>query len=192
MKRIVHTSNWGCRRSGLYECVKDQIKYERKHGFDSQMTFFAHDKPKDFIAVDDGWLSPITWEESKNADLYIIHHGLPAELDEKKNPKKKVLVVHGTVEYLLLEEVFSHAEKTGFNQHINMLRDCDVAVAVNPHDYDIYKIYDDKNRLCLVHDAIDTERFTIDGYQHPFVNHPQILFCDSLRINKLGWHKEFP
>lgn len=186
--RVIHFSNWGCRRSGLYECTKDQIKFERKHGIDSQMAFFAHDKPKDSTLSDDGWLSPISWSECKDADLYVVHHGLPEELNDKVNPKKKVLVVHGTVEYIILEEIFSKAEKTGFNQHINLLRDFDACVAVNPHDYDIYKIYDEGDKLSMIHDAIDVDRFTIEGYQHPFVHHPQILFCDSLRINKHPAH----
>jgi glycosyltransferase involved in cell wall biosynthesis len=183
--KIVHFSNWGLRRSGLYECTKDQIKYERKYGIDSQLALFEHDKPnKDWI--DDNWLKPIPWEECKDADLYVIHRGLPAELDKKEKPV--ITVIHGTVEFLMLEELFSNAEKTPFNTHINLIRDCAACVAVNPHDFDIYKLYDIDNKLELIHDAIDIERYTIEGYQHPFNNRPQILFCDSLRVNKYPAH----
>jgi glycosyltransferase involved in cell wall biosynthesis len=40
----------------------------------------------------------------------------------------------------------------------------------------------------MIHDAIDVERFTIEGHQYPFNHHPQILFCDSLRPNKFPSH----
>jgi len=185
--KVIHFALWGPRQSGLYECTKDQIKYERKHGIDSQMACSEEGKPSKAL-VDDGWLSPVSWEECKDADLYVIHRGLPPELYDKETPKKNVFIIHGTVEFLMLEEVSTRAETTGFNTHINLLRDSGACVAVNQHDFDIYKIYDVKNKLEMIHDAIDTERFTIDGYQHPFSNHPQILFCDSLRINKHPAH----
>jgi len=88
----------------------------------------------------------------------------------------------------MLEEVASQAEKTGFNTHINLIRDTAASAAVNQHDYDIYKLYDPGDKLSMVHDAIDIERYTIDGYAHPFDHHPQIVYCDSLRPNKHPAH----
>ena len=185
--RVVHWAMWGPRKSGLYECTKDQIKYERKHGIDSLLGLMDIDKPTTHL-IDDGWLSPATWDECKNADIYVIHRGVPETLTDEKKRKKNVFVIHGTAEFLMLEEVASNAEKTAFNTHINLLAENDACIAVNQHDYDIYKIYDGKNILEMIHDAIDVERYTIEGYQHPFVYHPQILFCDSLRINKHPAH----
>lgn len=185
--RVVHWAMWGRRRSGLYECTKDQILYERKHGIDAQLGLMDVETP-DKSLIDDGWLSPISWDECKNADLYVTHRGVPAKLVDKKNPKKSIFIIHGTAEFLMLEEVSSNADTTAFNTHINLLAENDACVSVNQHDYDIYKIYDGKNSLSMIHDAIDVARYTIEGYQHPFVYHPQILFCDSLRINKHPAH----
>jgi glycosyltransferase involved in cell wall biosynthesis len=185
--KVAHFAMWGCRQSGLYECAKDQIKYERKHGIDAILACSDDENPNPKL-IDDGWLSPVSWEEARGSDLYVIHRGLPSKLDDKANPKKNIFVVHGTAEFLMLEEVASHAETTPFNTHINLIRDCDLSVAVNQHDFDIYKIYDNKNRLSLIHDAIDVERFTIEGYQHPYLMSPRILFCDSLRPNKHPAH----
>lgn len=182
--RVIHFSNWAPKRSGLYECVKDQIKYERKQGIDAQLALFETKEPEDLI--DDDWLSPISWQECEDADLYVIHRGLPGELEKLNKPD--IMVIHGTVEFLMLEEVYSQANKTPFNTHINLIKNCDKSVAVNQHDYDIYKLYDADNKLEMIHDAIDLERFTIDGYKHPYNNHPQILFCDSLRPNKYPSH----
>lgn len=185
--KILHFSNWAPRRSGLFEAVKDQIKFERKLGIDSQMALFETENP-DKNLLDDNWLSPISWNECENADIYVIHRGLPQKFDTPENKKKVITVIHGTVEYLMLEEIISDANKTPFNTHINLIKDCAASVAVNPHDYDIYKLYDANDKLSMIHDAIDTERFTIDGYSHEFLNHPQILFCDSLRVNKHPAH----
>jgi glycosyltransferase involved in cell wall biosynthesis len=185
--KVVHFSQWGPRVSGLYECTKDQIKYERKHGIDAQLAFPDHDRGQE-ILVDDGWLSPIFWKDCRDADLYIIHRGLPEELRDKESPKKTIFIAHGTAEFVMIDEVSSHAEKPAFNAHINNIFMHDASVAVNPHDYDIYKIYDGKDRLNLIHDGIDIEKFTVDGYQHPYANHPQILYCDSVRVNKHPAH----
>ena len=182
--RSVHWSNWAPRRSGLYECAKDMIKYERKLGIDSQMAIYETENPKNLM--DDDWLIPVSWEETKDADIFIIHRGIPAGLEDKK--KKTVLIIHGTIECLMLEEVFSNAESGIFNTHINLIKSYDVSVAVNQHDYEVYKLYDPADKLILIDDAIDTERFTLEGYKYPYTHHPQILWADSLRVNKFPAH----
>jgi glycosyltransferase involved in cell wall biosynthesis len=182
--KVVHFSNWAPKRSGLYECAKDQIKYERKLGIDSQMAIYETEIPNSSL-IDDEWLKPITWNECKDADLFVIHRGLPKELEDLKKPD--IMVIHGTVEFLMLEELFSHAEKTPFNTHINLIKNCDASVAVNQHDHQIYSLYDLGNKLTLINDSIDTERFQIEGNKYPYT-HTQVLFCDSLRPNKFPSH----
>lgn len=178
--KIVHWSNWAPRRSGLYECVKDAIKYERKYGFNSQMAITETENPKDLI--DDGWLTPISWAEAKDADLFLLHRGLPKTMEGLKQPI--IFVIHGTYDFLLLEEVFTKAESTQFNSHINLLKHCDFSVAVNEHDRQVYSQYIAKDKLILINDNIDVERFTIEGYKYPMVHSPSILFADSIRPNK--------
>lgn len=183
--KVYHFSNWAPRRSGLYECTKDQIKYERKHGIDSQMIVSELEEPNESF-IDDGWLRPIPWSAANDADLFVVHRGVPEKL--LKHGKPEVLVIHGTVEFIMLEEVYSQAEKSGFNNHINLIKGSTKSVAVNQHDYDIYKLYDEFDNLSLIHDAIDVERFTIEGNKYPYNRHPQILFADSLRPNKYPAH----
>lgn len=187
MLRVIHWSNYAPRKSGLFECAKDQVKYERKFGIDSQMAIYERENP-DENWIDDGWLKPISWKETEDADLHIIHRGLPKEIEDKIPDKKKIVVIHGTSDFLVLDEVMSSAERTPFNTHINLINKNDAAVAVNPYDYEIYKLYDYNNKLTYIQDSIDFERFNLDEYKYPFMHHPQIIFCDSLRINKNPSH----
>ena len=166
-------------------CAAEQIKYERKFGIDSQMAITEIENPSDNL-IFDNWLKPISWDKCKDADLFVIHRGLPVKLNELKKPN--IMIIHGTVEFLLLEEIFSKAEKTAVNTHINLINNCDASVSVNRHDFDIYKLYDPSNKLNLIHDAIDIEKYTIEGNKYPYNHHPQILFCDSLRPNKYPAH----
>ena len=68
--KVAHFSLWGCRQSGLYECTKDQIKYERKLGIDSVLGLFDVENPEEGLQ-DDGWLSPVSWEQCKDADVFV-------------------------------------------------------------------------------------------------------------------------
>ncbi len=185
MKSILHFSNWAPSKSGLYECTKDQVKMERKAGLNSQ---FAIYNTKDPVGYVDDWLTPVSWDFAEQADIFVIHRGLPAEISQKFPNTKKVIVLHGTSEYLLLDDIFSGGEKQGFNSHINYINNYDGASVVNQHDYDILKLYDYNDKLRMIHDAIDMERYNLNGYKYPYKNHPQILYCDSLRINKNPAH----
>jgi glycosyltransferase involved in cell wall biosynthesis len=98
------------------------------------------------------------------------------------------MVIHGTSDFLVLDEVVSKAENTSFNTHINLINKFDKSVAVNTYDYEIYKLYDYYDRLSYIQDSVDLERFNLEGYKYPFMYHPQIVFCDSLRINKNPSH----
>lgn len=185
MLRILHFSNFAPRKSGLYECTKDQIKYERKLGLDSQMAIYEIENPKD---LQDDWLKPVPWDWAKNADIFVIHRGLPTKVQNLFPDTKRVVVLHGTSEFLILEDIISEAETQNFNSHINFINRNHATTIVNEHDYDILKLYDYNDKLSLITDAIDMEEYNLEGYKYPYKNHPQILFCDSLRINKHPAH----
>jgi len=185
--KVLHFSNYAPRKSGLYECCKDAIKFERKYGVDSQMALFEYKEPEK-CWIDDGWMQPVSWDWAENADLFIIHRGLPSEVEIKYPDKKQIVVIHGTSDFLMLNEVLTKANETSFNTHINLINNCAASVAVNTYDYGIYKLYDYKDKLTYIQDSIDFEKFNLEGYKYPFLRHPQIIFCDSLRINKNPSH----
>jgi glycosyltransferase involved in cell wall biosynthesis len=126
---------------------------------------------------------------------------MPKEVENKFPKTKQIVVIHGTSDFLVLNEILSKANETSFNSHINLINNCAASVSVNLYDYEIYKLYDYYTKLEYIQDSIDLERFNLEGYQYPFLWRPQILFCDSLRINKnpshILWamakiHKEIP
>jgi len=180
----MHFANWAPSRSGLYECVKDQIKYERQNGIDSQLAIYETEHPNQNL-IDDGWLKPVSWDWAKNATVFVIHRGLPEKIKNKFPKTKKVLVIHGTSDFLVLDEVISKADTTPFNSHINLINSTDVSVAVNKHDFEVYKLYDySGKKMRLIHDAIDVSRYNLKGEKYKYKEHPQIIWSDSLRINK--------
>jgi len=185
MIRILHFSNFAPNRSGLYACTRDQIKYERQMGIDSQMAVYENEEA---LNLKDDWLTPVSWDWAKNADIFVVHRGLPPKVQKLFPNTKRIVVLHGTTEYLILEDIFSKAEQQNFNSHINFINRNDATTIVNQHDYDILKLYDYNDKLHLINDAVDMEKYNLKGYKYPYKNHPQILYCDSLRINKHPAH----
>lgn len=181
---VVHWSNFAPSQSGMYESVKDQIKYERKEGLRSEIAI--HHVEKDEEIRTDGWLTSISWEEAKKADIWVMHSAIPAHLKELSKSKKRIAVLHGPTEHMLLKEWTK--ESASFNLHINLLWEYDAAICLNKHEYDIMKFYDEKVGRCrYIPNSIDLERFK-DVQPWKYSNHPAIISCDTPRIEKLPFH----
>lgn len=184
---IVHWTNWAPRQSGMFESVKDQVRYERKAGLQSDLAE-PNEKHKEGRAdTDDGWLSPISWEKAKAADIHVLHSWIPDEIRKMKE-KKFVAVLHGPSEHMLWKEWVSERKDEAFNLHINILWKYHATVVLNQHEYDIMKLYDEYGRLSYIPNSIDLERYRADDFAWKYANHPAILSCDVLRIEKLAAH----
>lgn len=183
---VVHWGNWGPRVSGMYESCKDQVKYERKEGIRSEYAVHYVEVPED-KHVDDGWFRPISWEEAKKADVWVLHSGFPDELKSVALTKKRVGVLHGPTEHLILKE-WSNVPGSSLNVHINLLWEMDATVCLNTHEYDIMRLYDEKvNRCRYIPNSIDLERIeNVAPWEYDY--HPAILSCDTPRIEKLNHH----
>jgi len=180
--KIAHLSLWAPRASGLYEATKDLIKYERKLGLESE--FVESDvkdpDPKQFT---DEWLTAKPWSWAQDADILVVHRSLPNEL---ANKKPKIVVMHGPIEIMMM---FEHSsEKDNFNFNINLIWDYDVCVAITPQDYEIAQHYDEKGHLRYIEDAIDLERYSLDGWSWEYKYHPAIISADTIRLNKIPLH----
>ena len=168
----------------MYESTKNQIKYERKAGLESDFAnaYEAIPPPEQV----DGWLTPITWEESKKADVWVFHSKFPDELKPLSKEKVTVAILHGPTEHMVLKEWSKQGGD--LNLHINLLWGLDATVCINQHEYDVMKHYDEKgNRLYYIPNSIDLDdykKITPWEYQH----HPAILSCDTPRIEKLPLH----
>ena len=185
---IVHWSNYAPRQSGMFESVKNQIKYERKAGIQSDLAD-PHEKNKEGRAdVDDGWLSPISWEQAKKADIYVLHSWIPDEIKKIKG-KKHVAILHGPNEHMLWKEWVSERKEEAFNLHINILWKYDATVVLNQHEFDIMELYDEYGRLHYIPNSIDLERYQNAAIpKWEYAHHPAILSCDVLRLEKLPAH----
>ena len=189
MTFVVHWTSWGPRVSGMYESVKDQIKAERAEGLRSEFGEPNEEKIKDEW-VDD-WLTPITWDEAKKADIWVLHAKFPDTLNEFAKTKVRVAVLHGPSEHL----IFKEWTKSGgsLNTHVSLLWDMDATVCINTHEYDIMKIYDEKvdkdgkGRCHYIPNSIDLERVK-DVHPWAYDNHPAIISCDTPRVEKLPTH----
>ncbi len=186
--KIVHWSNWAPRQSGMFESVKDQIKYERKAGLQSDLAD-PHDKWKEGRAVtDDGWFSPISWKQAEDADIHVLHAWIPDEIKKLKG-KKHIAVLHGPNEHMFWKEFTTNRKEEAFNLHISILWKYDATVVLNKHEFDILELYDEHNKLNYIPNSIDLERYQDKNVMKwEYVNHPAILSCDVLRLEKLPAH----
>ena len=184
--KVVHWSNWGPRVSGMYESCKDQVKYERREGIESNLAIHYLDEPTE-KHVDDGWLKPINWTEAKKADVWVLHSGIPTELADHQKLKKTVGWLHGPTEHLTFKE-FNKVKGGSLNTHINLLWEMDATVCINTHEYDIMKLYDEKGDRChYIPNSIDLER--LEGIiPWEYTSHPAIISCDTPRVEKLNHH----
>uniref|UniRef100_A0A6M3JCK9 Glycosyltransferase n=1 Tax=viral metagenome TaxID=1070528 RepID=A0A6M3JCK9_9ZZZZ len=180
---IVHWSNWGPRVSGMYESVKNQIKYERREGHTSDITISHCEDP--LPSQMDDWLIPICWEAAKKADVWVLHSNIPGKLVEDRKKKVSIAVLHGPTEHVMLQE---WQKENSFNLHVDLLWKMDATVCLNQHEYDIMKLYDEKVGRCrYIPNSIDLEELKIEAmweYDH----HPAIISCDTPRIEKLPFH----
>lgn len=183
---VIHWSNWGPRVSGMYESCKDAVKYERREGIKSDLAIHYVEKP-DEKHVDEGWFKPISWEEAKKADVWVLHSGFPTELDELSKTKKTVAVLHGPTEHLTFKE-WTKVKGGSFNTHINLLWEMDATVCINTHEYDIMSLYDEKKDRChYIPNSIDLERLqNVQPWEYD--HHPAIISCDTPRVEKLNYH----
>jgi len=181
--KVAHFTFWAPRRSGMYESVKDQIKYERKEGLESHLVDPNHEKPDETL-IDDGWLTVSPWELARECDIWVLHGKIPNELDDLFDKKVTVAVLHGPNESLILKEWAK--QNASFNTHISILWKYDATVTLNQHEYDIMRLYDEKTNRChYIPNSIDLERYPVAGDKWVYHNRPAIGSFDVNRLEKL-------
>jgi glycosyltransferase involved in cell wall biosynthesis len=87
---------------------------------------------------------------------------------------------------MLWKEFTSNRSDEAFNLHLRILWEYDATIVHYDHEWDILKLYDEYDRLHLVMNSIDLKRYqNDDSLAWKFWNHPAILSCDTVRIEKL-------
>ncbi len=184
--KIAHFCQFAPKASGMYICTKEQIKYERRAGLESEMIEPSNEVPPAWM--EDGWLKPNTWNWAAGADVWVLHRSIPAKLNAVKKNKGTVFILHGSAEVMLLNEHVSHGNNKAFNMSISNLWDFDKTVALCPHDYEIMRLYDEREKLVHIQDAIDLEEYTPEGPRWEYEKHPAIVSTDTIRTTKLPAH----
>lgn len=185
---VAHFAWWAPRLSGLFQSTKDQIKYERRVGLRSE--FVDCENPDGKVDAKDSWLSPITWDECKKADIWVMHSKIPPDMREEFNGKIPVVaVIHGPAEHMIIQEWGTNREETSFTvTHINLAWNYDAAIVLNKHELDILELFDEHKKVRYIPNSIDLEEYPIDGPKWEYWNRPAIISCDVPRIEKLPVH----
>lgn len=185
--KVAHFAMWAPRRSGLFEYVKDQIKYERRAGLDSIFINCDTENP-DPSSHTDGDLVAQGWDAAKDANVWVMHRMVPVKLYKDLKKHGSVAVLHGVIEYMLMQEIYENGKELKFSLHLNLMRQYDRTVAINETDYEILKQYDTLDRLVYIRDSIDLERYTPEGTKWEYEHHPAIVATGSPRFNKIPVH----
>jgi len=173
----------------MYESVKDQIKYERRAGIKSDLVDpHKEEGGEKYNLLDDGWYSPIPWEAAKEADIWVMHYTIPEKLMPLFDQKITVAVLHGPTEHCLLKEWTSELKNRSFDSHVSCLWKYDATVVINQHEFDIMKLYDEKERLHYIPNSIDLERVPQEGPIWQYDHRPAIASFDVTRLEKLPVH----
>ena len=187
--KVAHFTGWAARRSGMFESVRDYVRYERRAGIDSMLCDPLRENPGDHL-IDDGWLSPVSWKEAAKADVFVLHRSIPESLKKLKANKVMIANLHGPTEHCLFEEWTSGRANKAFLYHILIMWEYDATVVIYSHEWDIMKHYDEKNKLYYIPNSIDLERYapTENDYVWPYDSSPTIGSFDTNRIEKLPCH----
>jgi hypothetical protein len=194
--KVIHFCQLAPNKSGMYESTKDQIKYERRLGLESDM---VDPFVKENASEVDGWLECVDWEKAKEAEVWVVHAGIPPPLQEylavSGNKEKHVVVtnMHGPVEGMLFKEcssnMFGLHEDRSFTQiHIGWIWEHDACVVINQHEYDVSKLYDEHNHLHYIPNSLDLERIDPEATKWPYTNHPSVVVADCVRFEKNPAH----
>lgn len=183
--RIIHFTSWAPKLSGMFESVKDQIKYERREGIESDLVDTIDGKTN---VTDDGWLTPVPVEKAMDADIWVPHAKIPEKVKPHWPEKKVVFVLHGPSEHMLLTEWTTDRRIPAFDSHVQILHKYHATVVLNKHERDIMELYDHLGRLHYIPNSIDLERVQTDGPAWEYDNRPAIASFDVPRLEKLPTH----
>ena len=106
--KVAHFVRYGPHQSGLYETTRDMCAAEIKMGLDSYIVDTIHmetqGEPRQTAAFDRGVVVNPP-DKADDADVHVLHSGIPEPLFGKK---PIVVVLHGAPEYVFHSEVMLH------------------------------------------------------------------------------------
>jgi glycosyltransferase involved in cell wall biosynthesis len=182
--KVAHFSLWAPGRSGLFHACIDQIKYERRAGIDAMFMHSDVKNPEPARFTEDD-ITAQPWSAAMDADVWVLHRAIPGELMQYLPKKKSVAILHGTSEIMVLHEIESGGTNDKFNMHVDFMNSFNKVVTITKADTQIMKLYENgRNKVVYINDAIDLEKFTIEGHSWDYKYRPAIISTSNIRINK--------
>ena len=185
---IAHWSVFAPGQSGLYETVKDLIKYENRiPGVLAGMV--TPDKPEG--GEQDQTFSPPLVTQShawaiKIANIHMIHYR-SAWGSEMLKPR--VFMAHGTIEACVESEMSDYGEKgRSFTSSIDRITNCDATIVFSKRAEYYWKQFDRTNKIHRVTKGIDLERFKPIGMGVDLMGEPAIGYAEVWRGIKHPLH----
>jgi glycosyltransferase involved in cell wall biosynthesis len=187
--KIAHTLKFYPRTSGLYETAREIIQGELAQSIDARILDVREDTGYSNYKYDRG-IQTCDLEWFKNADLYVMHQMIPAELLKEIN-KPIVVILHGTPEACYMSDIWDKANS--FNLILELVKDKRMTFVTLWERHFHYWNNIAPGRVVYVPSCVDFDTFDPDiitpyKFNGKSCGKPNILFADTWRIVKDPFH----
>jgi len=182
--KVAHFARFGPNQCGQYHTVKDLMYGERQHGIDAQFidSYMDGDKQHCGEIKSDGWLTTVSSDWVKEADVLVLHSFIPKKFKETRKPI--ISMLHGRPENTYLLESY---EKLGtWSSYFTRSKDPQYKVYVTfwPELLPIYQRMIPKEKLFCIPAPVNLEDFSPEGPKFDFGKYsgtPNIIVTDMWR-----------
>lgn len=191
---IAHWTMFAPGKSGMYETVKELVKYENRMPGVLAGLVEPQDKPD---CKAGGKVDPIdtdivtqTWNWGlQEANVHMVHFtAIPYGL----RLRPKIFMIHGQAESSLYSELDPAEHKfSSFNTAAQFLDVCDASICLHKREYYYYKQFDHGHKLNYIRRGVDLERWKPEGMKMNLNGKPSITFGEVWRIFKDPMHLMF-
>lgn len=184
---IAHWVQFAPGHSGMYETVKELVKYEKRIPGVLAGIVEPMDKPK---CRNGGQIDPIdtdiitqSWNWAfQQANIHMVHFMQHPYI---RRLKPRIFVMHGSIEACLYSELDPPKHKfSSLSTAIAMLNSCDASIAIHKRQYNMFKAFDYGNKLSYIRRGIDLERWCPDGAKMNLNGEPAITYGEIWRHMK--------
>lgn len=187
--QICHWTNFAPNKSGLYETVKELIKYENR--IDGVLAGMVDPAKREGGQQDPDGLTTqsVDWGV-KDCNLHMIHY---TETKDTINLSPRIFMTHGTVEACLESEMTPQGEVgQSFSSCMQRIANCEATISFNKRAKYYWSQFDPTNeKVHCVTKGIDLEKYKPMGTRRNFDGTPKIGYAETWRAIKHPLHLLF-
>jgi glycosyltransferase involved in cell wall biosynthesis len=184
---IAHWCQFAPGKSGMYETVKELVKYENRingvlAGIVEPMDRPDCQKGGKIDPIDDDIVTQ-SWNWGfQDATVHMVHF---TQLPYIARLKPRVFMVHGSLEASLYSELDPSQHKfSSISTAVQLINSCDASIALHRRQYFLYKQFDYSNRLSHIRRGVDLERWKPKGAKMNLDGKPAVLYGEVWRHMK--------